>query len=115
MNIQKLCGHCIVFLLVLITVIACSNNESNEKSEDLTGYKIEYEVLGENAYKVNEQEYLFQKRVSGRSENAMYDSYYIVLSNNSDLTFEEIDERFWGSNLSLDEEFIIVEYGLINN
>lgn len=84
------------------------------KSNDSIGYKLEYEFLEtEGKYSINGVEYNFVKRVSGRSKNAKYDSYYVVLTNNDDLTFEAADSRFWGSSLSSDSDFVIVECGLI--
>lgn len=47
-----------------------------------------------------------------RSENAKYDSYYVVLTSNANLSFEDVDRGFGGSYFTL-EGGIIVEYGLI--
>lgn len=88
----------------------------NDEDKDLIGYKLEYESLevdGVKKYRINGDEYPFVKRVSGRSENAKYNSYYVVLTSDAHLTFEDVDSQFWGSNLSSDIEFIIVEYGLV--
>ena len=52
-------------------------------------------------------------RLTGRSANAAYDSYYIVLTSNTELSFKEVDAKFWGSHLTPTEDFVIVEYGLV--
>ncbi|MGN1185231.1 MAG: hypothetical protein ACI4R7_08375 [Oliverpabstia sp.] len=48
-----------------------------------------------------------------RSENAKYDSYYVVLTSNANLSFEDVDRGFGGSYLISQRGVIIVEYGLI--
>lgn len=49
-----------------------------------------------------------------RSENAKYDSYYVVLTSNANLSFEDVDRGFGGSYLTSQKGGgIIVEYGLI--
>lgn len=111
---------CILCLLTL-TLTGCGYGNSNENNKDMTGYKIDYKTnrvdsgeTGENIYEVNGQNYSFLIRLTGRSENAKYDSYYVVLTNNSDLSFEDVDIKFWGSHLTSEEDFVIVEYGLID-
>lgn len=37
-----------------------------------------------------------------RSENAKYDSYYVVLTSNANLSFEDVDRGFWGSYFTLE-------------
>ena len=70
----------------------CGYSNSNENNKDLTGYKIDYKTnrvdsseTGENIYEVNGQNYSFLIRLTGRSNNAKHDSYYVVLTNNSDV------------------------------
>ena len=48
-----------------------------------------------------------------RSENAKYDSYYVVLTSNANVSFEDVDRGFGGSYLTSQRGVIIVEYGLI--
>lgn len=97
--------------------MGCGHIDSSDNNKDLMGYKIDYKVSsedGQNIYRVNGQDYPFLIRLTGRSENAKYDSYYVVLTNNDELSFEDVDVKFWGSSLTLTEDFVIVEYGLIN-
>lgn len=107
---------CFLGLLSLI-LTGCGHSDSSENNKDLTGYKIDYVVLNEDEetiYRVNGQDYPFLMRLTGKSENAKYDSYYVVLTSNNDLSFEDVDVKFWGSYLGTAEDFVIVEYGLIN-
>ena len=83
-------------------LMGCGHIDSSENNKDLTGYKIDYMISskdGQNIYQVNGQDYPFLIRLTGRSENAKYDSYYVV---------------FWGSYMTSTEDFVIVEYGLID-
>lgn len=101
-------------LLTALILTGCGNTAANEKSEDLIGYKLEYEILdkdGETIYRMNDHEYSFSKKLTGRSPNAVSDSYYVVLTNDDDLTYEDVDKRFWSSYSHSDDDFIIVEWG----
>lgn len=108
----------VLFLCLLALILTgCGNIDSSENNKDLLGYKLDYNVSsedGQNIYQVNGCEYPFLIRLTGRSENAKYDSYYMILTNDADLSFEDVDVEFWGSYSSLTKDFVIVEYGLIN-
>lgn len=112
-NLEKII--CIGCLLAFI-FIGCGHNSSSEKNKDLTGYKIDYIVSskdGKKVYQVNGHDYLSLIRLRGRSPNAKYDSYYVVLTNNEELSFEAVDLRFWSSDLTSEADFVIVESGMI--
>lgn len=97
--------------------MGCGQIDSSENNKEMIGYKLDYNVSsedGQNIYRLNGHEYPFLIRLTGRSENAKYDSYYVVLTSNADLSFEDVDVEFWGSYLSSTRDFVIVEYGLIN-
>ncbi len=44
--------------------------------------------------------FAYKKELTGRSPNARYDIKYTVLTNNPDLTFEEVDRSFYSSDSS---------------
>lgn len=105
------------FCLLTLIPMGCGHIDSSENNKDLTGYKIDYMISskdGQNIYQVNGQDYPFLIRLTGRSENAKYDSYYVVLTSNADLSFKDVDAKFWGSYMTSTEDFVIVEYGLID-
>lgn len=107
----------LAWLLTALILTGCGNVNIDEKNEDLIGYKLSYEISdkeGEVMYQVNGYEYSFLKRLTGRSQNAKFDSYYVVLTSDDNLTFEDVDRRFWSSYLASASDFVIVEYGLIS-
>lgn len=102
-----------VLSLLLLTTMGCTHKENkDDKLEEHVGYKMEYEESGDK-YLFDGNEYSYKRKVTGRSNNAAKDSYYIILTNDDELTFNDVDQRLWGSDLPSDEEFVIVEYALI--
>lgn len=101
----------IAIYINLSFLTACKTAES-DKNEN---YKIEYQEIVENqtvTYMCNDAKYLYKVRLQGRSSNAKYDSYYIVLTNNKTLTFDEADKQFWSSDKSNVTD-CIVEWGIL--
>ncbi len=102
----------IVVILIVILIGGCSNND-DEKS---TSYQMEYDVIetgdGSTLYQIDGKKYENLLEVSGRSNSAECDSYYIVLSNDSNITFEDVDKRFWSSSTTEETDFYIIEYGI---
>ena len=106
----------VVFCLLPFMLAGCAHIDPDLNNKDLTGYQIDYDISnesGQNVYHVNGQEYPLLLRLTGRSANAAYDSYYIVLTSNTELSFKEVDAKFWGSHLTPTEDFVSVEYGLV--
>lgn len=59
---------------------------------------IKYEYV-DGAYVVDgDMVFAYKKALSGRTPNAAYDTKYIVLTNNEDITFEQVDRSFYSSN-----------------
>ena len=59
---------------------------------------IKYEYV-DGAYIVDgDMVFAYKKDLSGRTPNAAYDTKYIVLTNNEDITFEQVDRSFYSSN-----------------
>ena len=104
----------IVFLIIMLT--GCRKEEDVVETEKLIGYQIEYEVIdreNKHIYAVGGKEYSYLQTLQGRSQNAAYECYYIVVTNQENITFEDVDRKFFGSDYSLLNDFCIVEYGLI--
>lgn len=107
-------GIIIVFLIIILT--ACRKEEAVVETEKLIGYQIEYQVIDKennSVYEVGGKEYNYLQTLEGRSQNAAYECYYIVVTNQENITFEDVDRRFFGSEYSLSKDFCIIEYGLI--
>jgi hypothetical protein len=86
------------------------------KNHQLLGYSVEYQekvIEGIIFYEKNGKNYRYCVTVSGRSNNAAYDSYYKVLTDDESITFDSIDRRFFGSTYSPFENYCVVEFGLL--
>ena len=59
---------------------------------------IEYEYVGGSYVAEGDMVFAYKKELSGRTPNAAYDTKYIVLTNNEDITFEQVDRSFYSSN-----------------
>lgn len=69
--------------------------EAGDVLENL-GVKYEY---ADGVYVVEgDMVFAYKKELSGRTPNAAYDTKYIVLTNNDDITFEQVDRSFYSSN-----------------
>lgn len=118
---MKMTGKIITLFLVLGIMLGISgcrvqNNSTIPQNEGDTEYKLDYETIekdGTTYYRSGGKEYLFLQTVTGKSPNAKKESYYVILCNNQETTFENVDESFWGSDLNKDVDFVIVEYGLV--
>lgn len=108
-----------LFFLLFIIILAVSGCKStSEERETVVGYRVEYvedNENGETFYKVEDEIYQYRITVFGRSNNAKYESYYVVLTNEEDLTFDTVDKQFWGSDMSKWGAYHIVEQGSIVN
>lgn len=106
----------VCMILIIVLLGACRTTKNEDKGGSQIGYQLEYESTEENGvvhYHVDNQSYTYLLRLSGRSKNAAYDSYYVVLTNDEHITFQDVDERFWESSLPSEESFRIIEYGMI--
>lgn len=106
----------IIFILCSIFLL-CGCQKSQDDIAD-NEYKVEYETRVNGAitsYVCNNKEYSYLLTLEGRSSNASRDCYYKVLSKDEKLDFKEVDIRFWSSSYNDDEQFCIIEYGLIED
>jgi len=108
----------VIVIIAMFFLTACMNSKddydynSNVQPIYTVDY-IEEDIENVLTYIINGERYKNLVTVYGRSNNARCDSYYKVLTNDEDITFEKADKRFFGSYLPLIEDFRIVEYGLI--
>ncbi|SFQ22733.1 Signal transducer regulating beta-lactamase production, contains metallopeptidase domain [Butyrivibrio proteoclasticus] len=75
--------------------ITTENTNTDESVENLG---IEYEYVGGSYVVEGDMVFAYKKELSGRTPNAAYDTKYIVLTNNEDITFEQVDRSFYSSN-----------------
>jgi len=110
------------FLLTVIVLsffVGCTNAKNNSDYDNAPPvFAVDYveaETKNGVVFIIDEQYFKYRVTVFGRSNNAAHDRYYIVLTNDENITFQTVDRRFWGSYLPLVEDFRIVEHGLIMN
>lgn len=83
---------------------------NNDNSENMS---IQY-TFEDGSYVVDGRgKFQYKKELIGRSPNAKYDTRFIVLTNDPDITFEKVDRSLWSSN-SADwpSDTIIIGMGL---
>ena len=98
----------LLIMRVVITNIPFVNNEGNDASI-MQMDNVIYD--GEN-YVFDGTVYNFRIQVQGRSNNAKCDSYYVILTNNENISFSEVDKAFWSSKMpNTKREFAIIGYG----
>jgi hypothetical protein len=94
------------------TVYATPADWEEGDTAKFTDY-IEKEENGITRYQVGENSFNYRIKVTGRSNNARDESYYIVLTNDETITFQTVDERFWSSEIPKGNDFVIVEFGVL--
>lgn len=108
----------IIPLLILLTLLSAGCEEKNaaDQKDKVPCYQAEYESEdqgGTVSYRADGKKYQYLLEVTGRSNNAAQDSYYILLSNEKDITFKQADQQYYGSDTSQFGDFFIVESGWI--
>lgn len=104
----------LLFLAVMLT--GCGKNdivESYEPAED-NDVLVAYHEMSDGTWKCGGTTYPFRLELSGRMPNAAVDSFYVVLTDNSALTFEDVTRSIFGSSTKDSEIMngsVIVEMG----
>ena len=113
-----------IFILIVVTLFVlagCSKYEAKYSSSSHTVElvpwdEIEIITTGDTTvYVVDNMHYRYLINVDGRTRNAVHDSYYVVLTNDPEVTFIEVDRVFWESTLPFIRSFHIIEWGLVDN
>lgn len=100
--------------LLAVLLTGCGKTDivrTYEKSED-AGITAAYYEIDNGTWKCDGVTYSFRLELSGRMPNAESDSYYTVLTDNKNLTFEDVSKSLYGSLLEdskIMEGSIIVE------
>jgi len=103
-----------MIVLLLVLLIGCGKTditETYEKSEN-DGIIATYYEMNNGTWKCDDRTYQFRLELTGRMPNAESDSYYVVLTDNENLTFEDVSKSLFGSLLEdskIMEGSIIVE------
>ncbi|MCX4380094.1 MAG: hypothetical protein OSJ61_28740 [Lachnospiraceae bacterium] len=104
----------IMIVLLLVLLIGCGKTDitkTYEKSEN-DGIIATYYEMNNGTWKCDDRTYQFRLELTGRMPNAESDSYYVVLTDNENLTFEDVSKSLFGSLLEdskIMEGSIIVE------
>ena len=69
-------------------------------SEELENLGVEYTFDGENYVVEDDMVFMYKKTLTGRSPNAARSGMYIVLTNDPDITFEDVNRSLYSSNSS---------------
>ena len=106
----------ILMVLVLSTVLftGCKKSDIAKTyiQDEKDGILITYYEMNDGTWKCEDRTYQFRLELDGRMPNAETDSYYIVLTDNENLTFEEVSKSLYSSlleDIKVMEDFIIVE------
>ena len=100
--------------LLAVLLTGCGKTDivkTYEKSED-AGITVTYYEIDNGTWKCDGVTYQFRLELRGRMPNAESDSYYTVLTDNKNLTFEDVSKSLYGSLLEdskIMEGSIIVE------
>jgi len=107
--------YLISFIIIIIIAYGVISSKTENKQ---MGYSVEYLEKIDNgikSYEIEENIYKYLITLSGRSNNATYDIYYVVLTNNENISFKTVNERFYGSNMMQWDNFYIVEFGFLDD
>ena len=100
--------------LLTVLLIGCGKTDiakTYEESEN-DGIISTYYEMNDGTWKCDDITYQYRLELTGRMPNAEADSYYVVLTDNEDLTFENVSKSLYSSLLEdskIMEGSIIVE------
>ena len=106
----------IVTALVLYTLLVtgCGKSDISKtyKQSEQDGILITYYKMNDGTWKCEDTIYPFRLELDGRMPNVEADSYYVVLTDNEKLTFEDVSKSLYSSSfedIKIMESSIIVE------
>lgn len=85
--------------LCSVLLVGCGENEvvkTYNQSETGTVLKTYYE-MNDGTWKCDDISYPFRLKLNGKMPNSEKESYYVVLTDNDNLTFEEVSKSLYGS------------------
>lgn len=91
----------IMLLLCSMLFVGCTRNEVsqtyNESEKD--GVLITYYEMDDGTWKCDDMSYSFRLELSGKMPNSAKESYYVVLTDNDKLTFEDVSKSLYSSSI----------------
>lgn len=106
----------VIYIFLLFVLTGCGKKKDELKSYLKVSFQIDYEIKQNDntiTYEINERSYKYRMIVSGRDNNATCFSYYIILSDSTDIKFGEVSKSYYSSVYPLPDHFFIVESGYI--
>ncbi len=91
----------ILSCLFAVMIIGCGKSDVAkiyEKSEQ-NGILDSYCQMKDGTWKQGDNTYKFRLELTGRLPNAKFDTFYVVLTNNSDLSFEDVSKSLYSSSI----------------
>ena len=102
----------LVFCALLFTGCGKSDIAKTYNQSEKDGILMTYYEMNDGTWQCDDISYQFRLELDGRMPNAEADSYYVVLTDNENLTFEDVSKSLYGSLLEdskIMEGSIIVE------
>ena len=103
-----------VLTLCTLVVTGCGKSDIaktyNQSEKD--GILMTYYEMNDGTWECEDTTYQFRLELDGRMPNAEADSYYVVLTDDERLTFEDVSKSLYSSSLEdikIMEDSIIVE------
>ena len=102
----------LVFCAILFTGCGKSDIAKTYNQSEKDGILITYYEMNDGTWECEDTTYQFRLELDGRMPNAEADSYYVVLTDDERLTFEDVSKSLYSSSLEdikIMEDSIIVE------
>ena len=102
----------LVFCVLVVTGCGKSDIAKTYNQSEKDGILMTYYEMNDGTWQCDDISYQFRLELDGRMPNAEADSYYVVLTDNENLTFEDVSKSLYGSLLEdskIMEGSIIVE------
>lgn len=103
------------FLMLLTMILICFVTGCGTKQSENADSIVEYSENEDGTWTCNGRTYQYKIELTGREKNAARDGYYIVLTNNPAVTYDEVSWSFFSSRLEdtlKPEETVIIEMGV---
>lgn len=91
----------IIIGIFAVLLVGCQKNDitkTYKESKD-EGIIFTYYKMNDGTWKCDDKIYQYRLELAGRMPNAETDSYYVVLTDNEKLTFEDASKSLFGSSL----------------
>lgn len=98
----------IVIALLSVLLMGCGNAEVAKTYEesDTDGILVTYSELNDGTWQCDDTVYQYRLELTGTLPNATSEIYYVVLTDNANLTFDEVSTSLYSSNLEVIQQFM---------